>query len=38
MVGARAPSVFSRGSSLLPSIYADARHVDAAIVSQARAL
>ena len=27
------PSVFSRGGSLLPSIYADARYVDAVIVS-----
>ena len=29
------PSVFSRGGTLLPSIYADARYIDAVIVSQA---
>ena len=30
--GLGTPSVFSRGGSLLPSIYADARYIDAAIV------
>ena len=29
------PPLFSRGGSLLPSIYADARYIDAAIVSKA---
>ena len=29
------PSVFPRGGSLLPSIYADARYIDAVIVSKA---
>ena len=29
------PSVFSRGGTLLPSVYADARYVDAVIVSKA---
>ena len=29
------PSVFSRGGSLLPSSYADARYIDAVIVSKA---
>ena len=32
----RLPSVFSQRGSLLPSIYADARYIDAVIVSQAR--
>ena len=36
--GRSSPSVFSRGGSLLPSIYADARYVDAVIVSKARSL
>ena len=29
----RPPSVFSRGGSLLPSLYADARYIDAVVVS-----
>ena len=33
--GRSTPSVFSRGGSLLPSIYADARYIDAVIVSKA---
>ena len=35
-VGARStPSVFSRGGTLLPYVYADARYIDAVIVSKA---
>ena len=33
--GRSTPSLFSRGGTLLPSIYADARYVDAVIVSKA---
>ena len=33
--GRSTPTVFSRGGSLLPSMYADARCIDASIVSQA---
>ena len=35
MVGRSTPSLLSRGGTLLPSVYADARCIDAVIVSQA---
>ena len=36
-VGRSTPSVFSRGGTLLPSIYADVRYIDAVVLSQATA-
>ena len=35
MGGTPTPSVFSQGCSLLPSVYADARYIDAVVVSKA---